>query len=94
MQNSVAPCCCASVAASMTSSTVRRGCGFTGLSNTDDCEQNEQSSGQPPVLPETMDSSATSALVQATRTRWARSSSASSTVPSPSGASMSSSAIA
>ena len=77
MQNSVAPvlavCFAASTSVGMSSHAER-----TGESNSPDCEQKWQSSGQPPVLSETMPSTSTSGPHQRIRTSWASSSSASS----------------
>ena len=70
MQNSVAPVAAVSRAAStsdgMSSRTAR-----TGVSKRPDCEQKWQSSGQPPVLIETMPSTSTSGPHQRIRTSWA-----------------------
>ena len=70
MQNSVAPvsavCLAASTSDGMSSHAAR-----TGESNRPDCEQKWQSSGQPPVLSETMPSTSTSGPHQRIRTSWA-----------------------
>ena len=70
MQNSVAPvaavCLAASTSDGMSSQTAR-----TGEVNSPDCEQKWQSSGQPPVLSETMPSTSTSGPHQRIRTSWA-----------------------
>ena len=75
MQNSVAPvaavCFAASTSAGMSSQTAR-----TGEVNRPDWEQKWQSSGQPPVLSETMPSTSTSGPHQRIRTWWAASSAA------------------
>ena len=77
MQNSVAPvlavCFAASTSIGMSSHAER-----TGESNSPDWEQKWQSSGQPPVLSETIPSTSTSGPHQRIRTSWASSSSASS----------------
>ena len=70
MQNSVAPvfavCLAASTSDGMSSHAER-----TGEANRPDCEQKWQSSGQPPVLSETMPSTSTSGPHQRIRTSWA-----------------------
>ena len=77
MQNSVAPVAAVSRAA-LTSDGMSSQAERTGESNRPDCEQKWQSSGQPPVLSETMPSTSTSSPHHASRTSCARSSSASS----------------
>src|SRR3954471_20318407 len=76
MQNSVAPVLAVSFAA-VTSEGMSSQAERTGESKTPDCEQKWQSSGQPPVLSETMPSTSTSSPHHLTRTSWARSSSSS-----------------
>ncbi len=74
MQNSVAPvaavCLAASTSEGMSSQAAR-----TGEENRPDCEQKWQSSGQPPVLSDTMPSTSTSGPHQRIRTSWASASS-------------------
>ena len=59
MQNSVAPAACERRAASSMPSTSSQAA-RTGVGKRADCEQNAQSSLQPPVLAETIDSTETS----------------------------------
>ena len=78
MQNSLAPvaavCSAALTSSGMSSQTER-----TGEVNWPDWLQKWQSSGQPPVLSETIPSTSTSGPLNASRTSWARASSSSST---------------
>ena len=77
MQNSVAPVAAVSFAA-WTSEGMSSQAERTGEANRPDCEQKWQSSGQPPVLSDTMPSTSTSGPHQRIRTSWARASSSSS----------------
>ena len=70
MQNSVAPAACERRAASTMPSTSSQAA-RTGVGKRADCEQNAQSSLQPPVLADTIDSTETSGPQCARRTRWA-----------------------
>ena len=70
MQNSVAPATCERRAASTMPSTSSQAA-RTGVGKRADCEQNAQSSLQPPVLADTIDSTETSGPQCARRTRWA-----------------------
>ena len=74
MQNSVAPVLAVSLAA-LTSEGMSSHAARTGESNWPDCEQKWQSSGQPPVLSDTMPSTSTSGPHQRMRTSWASASS-------------------
>ena len=68
MQNSVAPWSCARFAASTSGGMSMKGSGRTGVGQCRDCEQNAQSSGQPPVFAEMIDSTSTSAPALSSRT--------------------------
>ena len=70
MQNSVAPAACERRAASTIPSTSSQAA-RTGVGKRADCEQNAQSSLQPPVLADTIDSTDTSGPQCAKRTRCA-----------------------